>query len=140
MVISGSYNDLNGLWLFIVRDTLTHAVLYVGCERLKTIPALRELKRHAITPLPDTLSIELVEPVQDDRTLAVLRAELQPRYASTPQTPQTPVRCEQTGEVFDNPRQAAKAYGISSAQLYMHLRQPERYKTCKGLTFMYCKE
>lgn len=137
MVITGTFNTLNGLWTFIVRDALTSELLYVGCERLKTIPALRELKRHATTPLPDTLSIELIAPVEDDSTLATLRSELQPRYARTPQTPQTPVQCDQTGEVFDNPAQAAKAYGIATAQLYMHLRHRERYKTCKGLTFKY---
>ena len=134
--LTGTFNTLNWLCTFTVRDALTQELLYVGCERLKTIPALRELKRHAITSLPDTLTIELIAPVQDTSTLDTLRATLHPRYGATPQ-PRLPVQCEQTGEVFDNPKQAATAYGITSAQLYMHLKHPERYKSCKGLTFKY---
>lgn len=136
MSITGTYNTLNGLWTYTVRDALTTELLYVGCERLKTIPTLRELKRHAPDGLPAELTIELLSPVENDSTLDTLRTTLQPRYSSTPQ-PRLPVQCEQTGEVFDNPRQAAVVYGIATAQLYMHLKQPERYKSCKGLTFKY---
>lgn len=138
--LTTTYNDLNGLWLFAVRDALTSELLYLGCERLKTIPTLREFKRHSQGYVPDTLSIELIEPVQDDRTLAALKDELKPRFASTPQRPSQPVVCVETGEVFDNCNQAAAAYNINYAYLHYHLKGYPSYKTCKGLTFKYVKE
>ena len=138
--ITTTYNNLNGLWLFAVRDADTSELLYLGCERLKTIPTLREFKRHSQGYVPDTLTIELIEPVQDDSTLSALKDELKPRYASAPQRPSQPVRCNETGEVFDNCNQAANAYGINYSYLHYHLKGYSTYKTCKGLTFSYLTE
>lgn len=137
-MITINSNDFNSLWLFSVRNADTDELLYVGCERLKTIGTLRELKRHSLGKLPSHLDISLLEPVQDDSTLNSIRAEMQPRYCATPQPRNyRQVRCNETGEVFDNCQRAATAYNISYAYLHYHLKSPTTYKSCKGLTFSY---
>ena len=141
-MVKGTLTELSGLWVYIVTNSDTGETLYIGCERLRTIPTLRELKRHALGSLDNAqLNIELYSytatPEQGEQLVATLNAVYNPRYAKGTLTPTNPVRCEQTGEVYANAHQAAKATGINYSHLYYHLAGLQGYKKCKGLTFTY---
>lgn len=141
MTLSATINQLTGFWVFNVFNAQTGELLYIGCERLSTIPTLRELKRHALNNMPEQVTIELIQPVSSEvegqETVDTLKLLDSPRYKPTPSTPRYPVQCVETGEVFKNAHQAAKAYNINYSYLYFHLQGNESYKTCKGLTFKY---
>lgn len=140
LTLTTDYNTLNGLWVFSVTDPSTGEMLYYGCERLKTIPTLRELKRHSMGKVPEQLTISLLTPVPTPEAgaeyIAALKLIEPARYADAPQ-PSRPVRCDQTGIEYKNAHQAAKSNNINPSYLYMHLLHVDSYKTCKGLTFSY---
>lgn len=132
-------NDLSSYWVFNVYNAENDTLLYIGCERIRTIPTLRELKRHAlnaINPLTQ-VRIELITPVASEQEgldmVEQLRALSQPLYGRP--TPRQLVQCEQTGRVYANARQAAMANGIGYVSLHQHLQG--RTKQCKGLQFRY---
>ena len=140
--IIGKLSELSGLWVFIVSNTGNNETLYIGCEKLKTIPTLRELKRHALGSLDNaTLTLELYAPVdtfaEGEQLVATLNAIYNPRYTKKGPTPKRRVRCNDTGEEYENAHQAANAYGLSYSYLHYHLQGHPSYKRCKGLTFSY---
>lgn len=47
----------------------------------------------------------------------------------------TPVKCDQTGQVWNSQRDCAEQLGLNQAQLSQHLRRNPSYKTVKGMTF-----
>ena len=145
ITLTTDFNTLNGLWVFSVTDTSTSQVLYYGCERLKTIPKLREMRRHMVSEMPESITLSLIAPVsteqEGEEQVAMLKMLQTPRYDGSINT-RTPraVVCEQTGVVYKNPFQAAKDTGVNHAYLYMHLTGHQSYKKCKGLTFKYVED
>lgn len=141
--VTGTLDELNGWWVFNVYNAEDHELLYTGCERLRTIPTLRELKRHITSAPLDKVQVELVCSYPTEQAglevADMLKTINPPRYAATRQTPSYPVRCNETGKVYKNAFQAAKANNINSSYMYLHLQGAESYKTCKGLTFKYDK-
>lgn len=141
--ITGTVRDLReGFWVFNVYNA-DNTLLHTGCERLKTITTLRELRRHSLDRLQDTdtVRIELVAPVASEaegcelvETLKQLTMPLYCRPAGAPRS-NNPVQCVETGEVYDNPLRAAKALGLPPTYIYQHLLGSSSYKTCRGWTF-----
>lgn len=131
---------LTGYWVFQILDK-DGQVLYIGCERLKTIPALRECKRQAGGQLPQELTIELVAPVataEDGADMVeTLKMLTPPRYGRRTLDRGKAVVCVTTGERYPNAHQAANAYNINYSYMHYHLQGVGSYKTCKGLTFKY---
>ena len=143
VTLTGTLDTFNKPWVYIVTNSDTHETLYIGCERLQTIPTLRELKRHALKQLTPTtpLNIELVTPVDNEADALTLINTLvlihRPRYAKGQTTSGRKVRCDTTGEVYANALRAAQATGVNYSYLHYHLQGCEGYKRCKGLTFSY---
>ena len=139
-MLTASINELTGPWVFKVVDSETSQVLWYGCERLKTIPALREFKRHALHSMPTRVTLELIAPVNDikqgEEMVEWLKLIEAPRYNSIERKKRiTPVQCIETGVVYDNPSQAAKAIGVNPSYLYMHLKGLSTAGKCKGMRF-----
>jgi hypothetical protein len=143
VTLTGTLDTLNMPWVYVVTNSDTQETLYVGCERIRTIPTLRELKRHALNQLTSTtpLSIELIAPVKDEvealeliETLVVIHS---PRYIKGQSSTGRRVRCDTTGEVYANALRASQATGVNYSYLHYHLQGCEGYKQCKGLTFSY---
>lgn len=142
--ISGTVHDLReGLWVFNVYNADNGALLYTGCERLKTVTTLRELRRHSLDRLSDTdnVRIELVTCVATEaegcELVDTLKQVAMPLYGRPGGAPRSnnPVQCVETGEVYDNPLRAAKALGLPPTYIYQHLLGSSSYKTCRGWTF-----
>ncbi len=140
VTLTTSLTALTGLWVFQILDN-EGQVLYIGCEKLKTIPALRECKRHATGHLPQEITIELIAPVttpeQGAEMVDTLKMMTPPKYARKTLSWGRPVVCVETGERFDNAHKAATATGVNYSYLHYHLQGVGGYKKCKGLTFRY---
>lgn len=140
VTLTATIKQLSSLWVFEVYDN-SDRLLYIGCERLRTIPTLRELKRRALSALPDstTLRIELITSVESEQEgfelVEQLRAVSMPQYGKP--TPRQAVQCVQTGQVYDNARQAATALGVNYSYLHQHLKGRPHFNNCKGMTFKY---
>lgn len=135
--------DLNAFWVFNVYDG-DDRLLYTGCERIRTIPTLRELKRHALRNVTDDteVRIELITPVATEQEgldlVDTLRAINMPLYGKP--TPRQQVQCEQTGAVYANARQAALANGVNYSYIHQHLKRRPGFNSCKGLRFSYVSD
>lgn len=140
VTLSTTQTALKGYWVFQILDK-DGRVLYIGCERLKTIPTLRECKRHACGQLPQDIILELVAPVasieEGAEMVEMLKTLSPPRYAHKTLQRGKPVVCVTTGERFDNANQAARAHGINYSYMYYHLQDHPSYQKCKGLRFEY---
>lgn len=143
MELITDFNALNGLWVFEVSDADTSTVLYYGCEHIRTIPTLRELRRHSPTVQTQRLKLELITPVasaeEGEALLATLKALNPPRYGSLsrkqPRTASHQVQCIDTGRVYDSLGEAARDNGITVSYLYMHLKGAPQATKCRGLRF-----
>lgn len=139
-MLTASIKELTGPWVFKVTDADTGEVLWYGCEPIRTIPTLRELRRHALHSMPERVTVELISPALDMKQgedivegMKILEA---PRYSSVERRQHSsPVQCVDTGEVYDNPAQAAKAIGVAPSYLYMHLKGVPTASKCKGMKF-----
>lgn len=138
MEITTDFNTLNGLWVFTVHDG--EELLYIGCEHLRTIPTLRELRRHSLDKLPDKLTIRLVTPVATSEAgeglVATLKLMTPPRYGSPARAGRSrKVECIDTGRVYNTMSEAARDNGITLAYLHMHLKGAPQASKCRGLRF-----
>lgn len=140
LTLSTTQTALKGYWVFQILDK-EGQVLYIGCERLKTLPTLRECKRHACGQLPQDITLELVAPVasleEGAEMVETLKMLSPPKYARRTLERGRAVVCLTTGERYDNANQAARAHGISYSYMHYHLQGLDSYKRCKGLTFEY---
>lgn len=138
--INCTLNELSGFWVFNVYNA-DDTLLYTGCERIRTIPTLRELKRRALQNINDStrVRIELIMPVATEQEgldiVDTLRSISMPLYGKP--TPRLRVQCCDTGEVYPNAHQAAEAVGIGYSYMHQHLKRRPGFKTCKGLQFRY---
>lgn len=141
VTLTTTLDQLNALWVFSVTDALTGEVLWYGCEHIRTIPTLRELKRRALNRLPQRLTLELIAPTataaEGQQLIDTLNSLQPPRYTAGRQAPSRPVRCETTGVLYDNAHKAAVDNGINPSYMYLHLTGHPSYQRCKGLKFRY---
>lgn len=132
--------QLTGYWVFEILDN-NNQVLYIGCEKLKTIPTLRECKRHSCGQLPQDITLELVAPVatleEGMEMVETLKTLTPPRYARRQLQYGRPVVCVETGQRYPNAHQAAIANEVNYSYMHYHLQGATSYKQCKGLTFKY---
>lgn len=140
VTLTTTLTALQGLWVFQILDK-EGQVLYIGCERLKTIPALRECGRQASGQLPQELTIELVASVttaeEGAEMVETLKTLTPPKYGHRTLDRGKAVVCVDTGERYPNAHQAANAHNINYSYMHYHLQGVSSYKTCKGLRFKY---
>lgn len=140
VTLTTTLTALTGLWVFQILDN-EGQILYIGCEKLKTLPALRECKRYSSGQLPQEVTIELVAPVttpeQGAEMVETLKMITPPKYGHRVLSWGRPVVCVETGERYDNAHKAALATGVNYSYMYYHLQGVGSYKHCKGLTFKY---
>jgi hypothetical protein len=140
VTLKTTLNQLQGLWVFQILDN-NGQLLYIGCERLKTIPTLRECKRQAGRQLPQDITLELITPVataeEGNEVIETLKWVVPPKYGRRTLDRGRAVVCVQTGERYPNAHQAANANNINYSYMHYHLQGLSSYKHCKGLTFKY---
>lgn len=140
LTLKTTQTALQGLWVFQILDK-DGQVLYIGCEKLKTIPTLRECKRHSCGQMPEDITLELITSVatseEGAEMVETLKTLTTPKYARKMLDRGRPVVCVDTGKRYLNAHQAAKDTGVNYAYLHYHLQGLTGYKRCKGLTFKY---
>ena len=140
VTLTTTQTALQGFWVFQILDK-EGQVLYIGCERLKTIPTLRECKRHSCGQLPQDITLELVASVatleEGAEMVETLKTLIPPKYGHRTLERGRAVVCVDTGERYPNAHQAANAHNINYSYMHYHLQGVSSYKTCKGLRFKY---
>ena len=138
------YGSIATAWCVYTVSDSNRNVLYAGTSRLTDAYNLSELRAlrqwRDATPASATLDINVMS-VHDDAKeaetfLVTLVAIHNPPFNAYPPAPSaTRVECVTTGEIFDNPSQAARMYGASNSQMYMHINGKPGYRTVKGKIF-----
>lgn len=73
--------------------------------------------------------------IMDDMTPDPNYVPIPMQYFGRTRNPPVKIRCEQTGQIFESMRAAAKTLDLNWAGLYRHLRNPAKYPRVKGYVF-----
>lgn len=136
-----------GRWyIYSIHDAVTNRCLYVGYAKLAEIATLQAVRGNPALELDKVYEVRILahrDNVQEalretSRQISIVYGEGTPslnmtsrynRYAN--------VKCNQTGEVFQNASAAARALQIPQGHLSAHLARKPGHKSIKGLTFEY---
>jgi len=139
------------LWA-VYSHSINGAVQFIGISKLKDVFTLTDARANLTwlemfgDPQQEiTITINMVSMVRREvaaeraRLVKLLRPSCNLAGSYVPRTAYVIV-CNETGETFDNAKQAAEAHGITTSALSNHLNRKPTFRTVGGRTYERVRE